>query len=308
MERNEIIKKLLRETISIDIKVGDVVLGGKFKNKRITVKDIGKNDKGEVTINGKPLMRFRLTDEKPLKENEDLDFLDSYWKRAKDIGGRISSELPKTGENFNKISTNFGTTSYSNLDSKWSVNDLFGSSENLTALANKISHMIQTGKADSIKRMIESIVTGDVKTLYHISKPNQWDGNKRTKSSLGKGHFRWNSQAYTLTPKEIQIVKNYFGMNNINEGLNLDKQSPESWFENILDNVEFNNGIFSSGIKTIMKYNSNTQTLLIDINTIYTTLKEKFGLSNGEITKLIRRSVTQKFDLGGIIADVRLMS
>ena len=58
------IQKLLREAISIDIKVGDIVLGGKFKNKRITVKEIGKNDKGEVTINGKPLMRFRLTGEK----------------------------------------------------------------------------------------------------------------------------------------------------------------------------------------------------------------------------------------------------
>lgn len=58
-----LIKKLLREAISIDIKVGDIVLGGKFKNKRITVKEIGKNDKGEVTINGKPLLRFRLTGE-----------------------------------------------------------------------------------------------------------------------------------------------------------------------------------------------------------------------------------------------------
>lgn len=51
------------EAISIDIEVGDVILGGKFKNKKITVKEIGKNDKGEVTINGKPLMRFRLIDQ-----------------------------------------------------------------------------------------------------------------------------------------------------------------------------------------------------------------------------------------------------
>ena len=92
----------------------------------------------------------------------------------------------------------------------------------------------------------------------------------------------------------------------LKEGLN--DQSPESWFENILNNVEFNNGIFSSGIKTIMKYNSNTQTLLIDINTIYTTLKEKFGLNNDQITKLIRRAIVDRFELGGIIANVRLMS
>jgi len=66
----ELIKKLLRESICIDIKVGDVVLGGKFKNKKITVKEIGKNEKGEVTINGKPLLRFRLTDEDETTEQK----------------------------------------------------------------------------------------------------------------------------------------------------------------------------------------------------------------------------------------------
>ena len=36
------------------------MLGGKFKNKRIVVKDIGKNEKGDITINGRPLMKYRL--------------------------------------------------------------------------------------------------------------------------------------------------------------------------------------------------------------------------------------------------------
>ena len=48
------------EAITIPIEVGDTVLGGKFKNKRIVVKDIGKNEKGDITINGKPLMKYRL--------------------------------------------------------------------------------------------------------------------------------------------------------------------------------------------------------------------------------------------------------
>ena len=54
-------KNETKESITIPVEVGDTILGGKFKNKKIIVKDIGKNDKGEVTINGKPLMRFRLT-------------------------------------------------------------------------------------------------------------------------------------------------------------------------------------------------------------------------------------------------------
>lgn len=60
--------KPLKEDISIPIKVGDTVLGGKFKNKRIVVKSIGKNEKGDITINGKPLLKYRLLDESTLNE------------------------------------------------------------------------------------------------------------------------------------------------------------------------------------------------------------------------------------------------
>lgn len=58
----------LKENIKIPIKVGDTILGGKFKNKRIVVKSIGKNEKGDITINGKPLLKYRLLDESTLKE------------------------------------------------------------------------------------------------------------------------------------------------------------------------------------------------------------------------------------------------
>jgi len=51
--------KILSEMIKLDIKVGDTILGGKFKNKKVIVKTIGKNEKGDITINGKPLLRFR---------------------------------------------------------------------------------------------------------------------------------------------------------------------------------------------------------------------------------------------------------
>ena len=55
--------KKANEDITIPINVGDTVLGGKFKNKRIVVKSIGKNEKGDITINNKPLMKFRLMNE-----------------------------------------------------------------------------------------------------------------------------------------------------------------------------------------------------------------------------------------------------
>jgi hypothetical protein len=52
----------IREDIKIPIKVGDTILGGKFKNKRIVVKSIGKNEKGDITINGRPLLKYRIID------------------------------------------------------------------------------------------------------------------------------------------------------------------------------------------------------------------------------------------------------
>ena len=52
--------KRFNEMINVDIEVGDTVLGGRFKNKKIIVKKIGKNKKGDITINDKPLLKFRL--------------------------------------------------------------------------------------------------------------------------------------------------------------------------------------------------------------------------------------------------------
>ena len=51
---------------SISIKKDDIVSGGKFKNKKVKVKSINMNGKGDITINGKPYNRFRKT-------NEDVD-------------------------------------------------------------------------------------------------------------------------------------------------------------------------------------------------------------------------------------------
>ena len=43
---------LLNEMITIDIKVGDTILGGKFKNKKIIVKRIEKNDYNKIWMIG----------------------------------------------------------------------------------------------------------------------------------------------------------------------------------------------------------------------------------------------------------------
>lgn len=46
--------------IYIPLKVGDIIYTGRFKNKRTTVKTIGKDEYGMPTINGKRVMTFRI--------------------------------------------------------------------------------------------------------------------------------------------------------------------------------------------------------------------------------------------------------
>jgi len=56
------------EAITLDISVGDTILGGKFKNKKIIIKEIGKNEKGDITINGRPLLKYRILPQQPTGE------------------------------------------------------------------------------------------------------------------------------------------------------------------------------------------------------------------------------------------------
>ena len=53
------------ESIDLDIAVGDILLGGKFKNKRVEVKEIGVDELGQPTINGKSLLKFRIEKQLP---------------------------------------------------------------------------------------------------------------------------------------------------------------------------------------------------------------------------------------------------
>ena len=53
-------KQIYNEDINIDVDKGDTVLMGKFKNKKVVVKDFGKDDHGMPTINGKVATTFRL--------------------------------------------------------------------------------------------------------------------------------------------------------------------------------------------------------------------------------------------------------
>ena len=54
-----LVKPYLNESPDLDIKVGDDILMGRFKNKRVKVKSITFNEKGDLLINGRPALKFR---------------------------------------------------------------------------------------------------------------------------------------------------------------------------------------------------------------------------------------------------------
>jgi len=56
----------LNEDINLPVNVGDTILTGRFKNKKTVVKNIGKDDHGMPTINGRKVVNFRI----PKKENK----------------------------------------------------------------------------------------------------------------------------------------------------------------------------------------------------------------------------------------------
>ena len=53
-------QKIMKEDIKIPVKVGDTILVGKFKNKKMKIKNIGKDKHGMPTINGRKATTFRI--------------------------------------------------------------------------------------------------------------------------------------------------------------------------------------------------------------------------------------------------------
>jgi len=57
---SEISDEEKRAKLILDIEEGDLLLGGKFKNKKVRVKEIGVDDLGQPTVNGKPILKVRI--------------------------------------------------------------------------------------------------------------------------------------------------------------------------------------------------------------------------------------------------------
>ena len=95
------LKDLLLERIVLDINVGDVILVGKFKNKKMVVKSIGKDKHGMPTINGRKATTFRMGPKSNLtyEVNERVDFHQMATDIVKKAGLNSKVIFKNTGSN-----------------------------------------------------------------------------------------------------------------------------------------------------------------------------------------------------------------
>ena len=149
-----LVKDLITEDVKLDLKVGDTILMGRFKNKKVKVKSIDYNEKGDLLINGRPALKFRIskTDRKllPNKQpgNKDAVNPDADMKGVKEA----ARQPRKKGQHRNSSSH---SDLYTDENPKGTIHGLkFATVKDAKASVNKIkssgkkhAHKIQAAVA-----------------------------------------------------------------------------------------------------------------------------------------------------------------
>ena len=142
------------EDINVDVDKGDTVLMGKFKNKKVVVKDFGKDDHGMPTINGKVATTFRMGDkgQNVFKKDENVNEMGSndihfknivkyYDKGGPNIKKQVSLVIAGS-KNANRDRIvgdlrNMGYTEIRGIEKKLGIEDLF-EKKNLSEVAQNM--------------------------------------------------------------------------------------------------------------------------------------------------------------------------
>jgi len=151
--------KRFSEDIKVPIELGDTILGGKFKNRKTVVKKISKNKKGDITVNDKPLLKYRIVKESISQEDIDngLAYLkdDGFQVSKLNFGYRDMIQIYKLKKN-ESGNTNYGTMAMDNMmEVNWSD------------IESDLLPFIELNK-DFIKEVIVTFPT----LSYHIENPS----------------------------------------------------------------------------------------------------------------------------------------
>lgn len=103
--------------IKLPIEIGDTILAGKFRNRRVEVKTIETDEWGHPTVNGKPILKVRI---EKLMKKEGMARFEALLNTPALVGG-LSSDistlvfpangmLPVKHASFNRVSHNAALT------------------------------------------------------------------------------------------------------------------------------------------------------------------------------------------------------
>lgn len=85
--------------IQVPIEIGDVILRGKFRNKRVQVKTIGVDEHGSPTVNGKSILNCRIEKTMPKKKQEEnMKFTSKEKKLIEAYTKKVVSERKQLTE------------------------------------------------------------------------------------------------------------------------------------------------------------------------------------------------------------------
>ena len=133
-----LVKPLINE-VELPVKIGDTVLMGRFKNKRVKVKSITYNEKGDLLINNRPALKFRLSK----SDKELLPTKTTNKKSAEPDSDRkgVDDEYPhyklKEDEEEPKFHSVHRTTTFDKTFERWYANYVPLSTKKMQSILGK---------------------------------------------------------------------------------------------------------------------------------------------------------------------------
>jgi hypothetical protein len=143
---------------------------------------------------------------------------------------------------------------------------------------------------------VRSVITSDI---HSEGKSIYVNGIRKLKLNI------WEKDG---TPIRIDYRNIQFDTNQLSEGLNLPKMSPQSWFQSILDRTTGpyttpkypNTLLYKLDVDVIFEYDRKTGNFWVDYDTIWLVFEDRFGMGIGEIRDLIKSMVEEHYHLGPV--------
>lgn len=202
--------------IKLPIEIGDTILVGRFKNKKVQVKEIGTDDHGSPTINGRSILNIRMTKEK-MKESK----LNEGVRKVLDFDSASDKEEAEEFLDKNRVKSKTVKGKYGPV--------LQVDFKNEIEAASKISHMkkklnIKFGEVKESKMKeseLRQIIKEEIQKVFE---------NSKERSLWKKAEREFDSNNITVAAHYIAVASGRKGIGDISpkSAKEIDKLSKEN--------------------------------------------------------------------------------